>query len=105
MNQNETLSSAAAAKPVYPMGRRRLQLPTSALRHYDTGAFDEVGETGEATPYYCRPWRRVGNAVEITPEACDRLYIEVKVVWLLPLSVRGREFEHAALGLGRGTVS
>ena len=53
-----------------------LQLPTSALRHYDTCPFDEVGETGEATPYYCRPWRRVGSAVEITPEACVSIGIE-----------------------------
>jgi len=62
-------------------------------RRRDTGSFDKLGETGEASPYDGRPRWRVGSAVEIAAEARDRPDIEIKIARLLPLSVRGREFE------------
>ncbi|MEE4208323.1 MAG: hypothetical protein V2I43_03535, partial [Parvularcula sp.] len=52
--------------------RPDLQLPTTAWTWVcEASAFDEVGETGEATPDDGRPWGRIGGSVEVAAEARD----------------------------------
>ena len=63
--------------------RLLLQLPTSVRRRCcETGAFNEVGEAGEATPDYRRPRWCVGPKIASTMKMASAYYLDSQAVSL-----------------------
>ncbi len=65
----------------------------------DAGFFGEVGEAGDAPPCGGRARRRVGSAVGLASEPCDRPDMDIKIARCPALSVPGCVLEQMAFGL------